>query len=297
CTDQAQPRYEDVLETFGALAITLRDANADTHHERGVFEPGVGETVLWDALVLSALFPAETDALGLLATLQTFDPALEWAGVRFCVVEDEHWERVWLDQFRPMRFGTRTFIVPWNEAVPDEASGIDAAVVRLDPGLAFGSGAHPTTGLCLRWLDTLGGQGLLTGCQMLDFGCGSGILALAGLKWGAACAVGVDNDPQALLASRENAQRNGVAERLAVYLPFEAPVRAYPVVVANILSSTLLALSETLSASVAPRGHLALSGILHGEEEKVLQCYAAWFDRLRCERDEDWIRIEGVRRC
>ncbi|AXI83720.1 50S ribosomal protein L11 methyltransferase [Xylella taiwanensis] len=297
CTDTTQPRYEQVLETCGALAITLLDADANTGHERGIFEPGVGETVLWDALVLSALFPVETNALGLLGTLQKFDPELEWAGIRFGVVEDQDWERVCLDQFRAMRFGARTFIVPWNKAVPEEASGIDAAVVRLDPGLAFGSGTHPTTGLCLRWLDTLGGQGLLTGRQMLDFGCGSGILAMAGLKLGAAGAVGVDNDPQALLASTENARRNGVVERLAVYLPSQAPARTYPVVVANILAATLVSLSERLSAYVAPGGHLALSGILHGEEAEVLRCYAAWFDLLRCEREEDWIRIEGVRRC
>ncbi|MFG1468284.1 ribosomal protein L11 methyltransferase [Xylella fastidiosa] len=263
CQERSQARYEEVLESFGALAVTLLDADADTVRERGVFEPGVGETVLWDVVVLSALFPVETDALGLLAGLEGAEPGLDWGGVRFRVVVDEDWERVWMDQFQPMRFGERTFIVPWNQAVPVEASGMDAAVVRLDPGLAFGSG----------------------------------ILALAALKLGAVYAVGVDNDPQALLASRENALRNGVAERLGVYLPAEAPVRRYPVVVANILASTLVALAERLAGYVAPGGRLALSGILRGEEEEVLRCYAVWLDVLGCEEEDGWIRIDGVRRC
>ncbi|AIC09883.1 50S ribosomal protein L11 methyltransferase [Xylella fastidiosa] len=297
CQERSQARYEEVLESFGALAVTLLDADADTVRERGVFEPGVGETVLWDVVVLSALFPVETDALGLLAGLEGAEPGLDWGGVRFRVVVDEDWERVWMDQFQAMRFGERTFIVPWNQAVPVEASGMDAAVVRLDPGLAFGSGTHPTTGLCLRWLDRLGGDGVLGGGEVLDLGCGSGILALAALKLGAVYAVGVDNDPQALLASRENALRNGVAERLEVYLPAEAPVRRYPVVVANILASTLVALAERLTGYVAPGGRLALSGILRGEEVVVLRCYAVWLDVLGCEEEDGWIRIDGVRRC
>ncbi|TNW11826.1 50S ribosomal protein L11 methyltransferase, partial [Xylella fastidiosa] len=135
------------------------------------------------------------------------------------------------------------------------------------------------------------------GVFVLDFGCGSGILALAALKLGAVYAVGVDNDPQALLASRENALRNRVAERLEVYLPAEAPVRRYPVVVANILASTLVALAERLAGYVAPGGRLALSGILRGEEEEVLRCYAVWLDVLGCEEEDGWIRIDGVRRC
>ena len=169
-------------------------------------------------------------------------------------------------------------------------------MVRLDPGLAFGSGTHPTTALCLRWLDALAGDGLLRDARMLDFGCGSGILALAALKLGAAAAVGVDNDPQAVLATHDNAQRNAVDARLAVYLPQDEPVSTYPVVVANILATALDALAEVLAARVAPGGRIALSGILQGQEPELLQRYAAWFDDLQVAVDGDWVRIDGVRR-
>ena len=296
CAESAQPRYENALEDVGALSVTMLDADADTSNENAILEPGVGQTPLWDSLVLTALFPAATNALALLAALEAFDPGLDWSQAAFRKVEDEDWERAWLDQFRPMRFGARTFIVPWNHELPDEAKTLDAAVVRLDPGLAFGSGTHPTTALCLRWLDDLAARGELQGEPVLDFGCGSGILALAALKLGAAHVVGVDNDPQALLASRDNAQRNDVGERLAVYLPQDEPAAQYPVVVANILASALDALAETLAARVAPGGRIALSGILHGQEGELLQRYAAWFDALAATQDGDWMRIDGVRR-
>src|SRR5690606_27338768 len=196
-------------------------------------------------------------------------------------VDDQDWERAWMDQYVPLRFGTRTWIVPWNQALPDEATADDAAVVRLDPGLAFGSGTHPTTSLCLQWLDALAGDGELDGATVLDFGCGSGILALVALKLGAAHAVGVDNDPQALLATADNAGRNGVGERLKVHGPGEEPAATYPVVVANILASALDSLAETLAARVAAGGRIALSGILAGQEPPLLARYGAWFDDLQ----------------
>ncbi|WP_369977255.1 50S ribosomal protein L11 methyltransferase [Xanthomonas bundabergensis] len=296
CTDATQPRYENALEDIGALAVTLLDAEADTSNERAILEPGVGETPLWGSLVLTALFPAEQDALLLLAVLEAFDPGLDWSQAAFRKIDDQDWERAWLDQFQPMRFGTRTFIVPWNHDLPEDARGADAAVVRLDPGLAFGSGTHPTTALCLRWLDALAADGALAQARVLDFGCGSGILALAALKLGAAAAVGVDNDPQALLATRDNAERNAVGARLQVHLPADEPPATYPVVVANILASALDALAPTLADRVAPGGRIALSGILHGQEQELLQRYEPWFEQLRTEQDGDWMRIDGVRR-
>ena len=295
-SEAEQPRYERALEDVGALAVTLLDADADTPDERAILEPGVGETPVWKALVLTALFDADTDALALLAALDAFDPQLDWSGASFRKVEDEDWERAWLDQFQPMRFGERTWIVPWNHDLPAEADVSGAAVVRLDPGLAFGSGTHPTTALCLRWLDTLAADGVLRDARVLDFGCGSGILALAALKLGAAAAIGVDNDPQAVLATHDNAQRNAVDDRLAVYLPQDEPATTYPVVVANILATALDALAEVLAARVAPGGRIAMSGILQGQEPELLQRYAAWFDDLRVATDGDWVRIEGVRR-
>lgn len=294
CSEITQPRYENALEDVGALAVTMLDADADTSNERAILEPGVGETPLWNELVLSALFPEDTNALALLAALEAFDAGLDWSTASFRCVADEDWERAWLDQFQPMQFGQRTWIVPWNHDLPDAATADDAAVVRLDPGLAFGSGTHPTTALCLRWLDQLAGDGELAGRSVLDFGCGSGILALAALKLGAGSAVGVDNDPQALIATADNGERNGV--HIAAYLPEDEPVTTYPVVVANILASALDALAELLAARVAPGGRIALSGILHGQEGELLARYAPWFADLEAVQDGDWMRITGVRR-
>ena len=294
CSEATQPRYENALDDVGALAVTMLDADADTSNERAILEPGVGETPLWNELTLSALFPADTNALALLAALEAFDPGLDWTHASFRAVQDEDWERAWLDQFQPMQFGQRTWIVPWNHELPEAAQTADAAIVRLDPGLAFGSGTHPTTALCLRWLDQLSAEGKLAGNTVLDFGCGSGILALAALKLGAAKAVGVDNDPQALIATADNGERNGV--HIAAYLPEDEPVATYPVVVANILASALDALAELLAARVAAGGQIALSGILHGQEGELLERYATWFDQLEATQDGDWMRITGVRR-
>lgn len=296
CTRTTQPRYERALEDVGALAVTSLDADAETTDEQAILEPGVGETPLWDEVSLSALFDVESDPLLLLAALDSFDPGLGWSQARFRRVEDADWERAWMDRYQPLHFGERTWIVPWNRELPEGADGPDAAVVRLDPGLAFGSGTHPTTALCLRWLDGLAAEGALDGTTVLDFGCGSGILALAALKLGAARAVGIDNDPQALLATADNAARNDVGERLLVAAPDAAPTDAYPVVVANILASALDALADTLAARVAPGGRIALSGLLAGQEGPLLERYGAWFDALDVAREDGWVRIDGVRR-
>lgn len=312
CRQAEQPRYESALDNAGALAVTLLDAGVDTSDERAILEPGVGQTPLWGEIALSALFAHDTDALMLLAALESFDPALDWSQARFGHVADHDWERAWMDRYAPLRFGARTWIVPWNCEIPAEArqqirppdrlrdqddNERMPAVVRLDPGLAFGSGTHPTTALCLQWLDALASESALEDATVLDFGCGSGILALAALKLGAARAVGIDNDPQALTATRDNAQRNGVGERLAAFLPDDAPTATtYRVVVANILASALDALADTLAGRVAPGGRIALSGILAGQQDELLQRYGAWFDRLRTTQEGDWIRIDGVRR-
>ncbi|WP_202839473.1 50S ribosomal protein L11 methyltransferase [Luteimonas saliphila] len=296
CRVDEQPRREHALEDIGALAVTMLDAAADTDDEQAILEPGVGETPLWDSIALTALFPHDADALLLLAALDAFDPALNWTAATFRHVADQDWERAWMDQYRPLRFGARTWIVPWNHALPPEAEAPGAAVVRLDPGLAFGSGTHPTTSLCLQWLDALAADGLLRDATVLDFGCGSGILALAALKLGAARADGVDNDPQALLATGDNAARNGVGDALSVFEPAVAPAGPYPVVVANILASALDALAEVLAAHTAPGGRIALSGILDGQQEPLLQRYGRWFDALSVAHEGDWVRIDGLRR-
>ncbi len=292
CTEADQPRLEHALEDLGALALTLSDARADAPDEQAIFEPGVGEQPLWSDMQLVALFPADARPDLLLHALEALDAQIDIRAAEFGEVADQDWERAWMDQYEPLAFGRRTWIVPWNRELPDAAATAEAAVLRLDPGLAFGSGTHPTTALCLEWLDALD----LRGRAVLDFGCGSGILALAALRLGAARAVGIDNDPQALIATRDNAQRNGLEAQIAVFSPAGTPAERYPVVVANILASALEVLAPTLAALVEPAGRIALSGILVGQEPALLLRYAAWFDDLQVCQREDWLRIEGVRR-
>ena len=296
CSQVQQPRYEHALESVGALSVTLADAHADAPDEQAIFEPGVGQTPLWDDMQLTALFPGGTPRELLLQALQATDEGIDWSRAAFREVADQDWERAWMDQYVPLQFGRRTWIVPWNHDLPPGADADDAAVVRLDPGLAFGSGTHPTTALCLKWLDALADEGLLDGARVLDFGCGSGILALAALKLGARNAVGIDNDPQAIAATLDNAQRNGEQTRLSAFLPEDAPAGTYPVVVANILASALVELADVIAARVVPGGYIALSGILAGQEGEVMARYAEAFDDLRAEQSDDWMRVTGRRR-
>lgn len=288
CRAADEARLEAALEELGALSVSLLDA-ADAENEKAILEPGVGEIPLWPEVTMLALFDENTNPELLLHAIEAWDERIDLASAKFAVIADQDWERAWMDQYEPMQFGTRTWIIPWNMEAPPEAR--DAVIVRLDPGLAFGSGTHPTTALCLAWLDGLD----LRGKTVLDFGCGSGILALAALKLGAARAVGVDNDPQALLATVDNAERNGVADRLTVTLPDEEIADVYPVVVANILAVALDQLAETLAARVAPGGVIALSGILHGQEDELLVRYSHWFEQLEASRLGDWMRITGRR--
>ncbi|WP_430392370.1 50S ribosomal protein L11 methyltransferase [Dyella sp. 20L07] len=285
---EQQPRVEEALDDLGALSITLQDADAETPDEQAIFEPGVGELPLWPTITLNALFDADTDRRGLSEALGDLLPWLEPDHMQFRDVADEDWERAWIDQFKPMPFGNRLWIYPWNIEPPAED---DIVVVRLDPGLAFGSGTHPTTALCLAWLDSLD----LKGKNIIDYGCGSGILAIAALKLGAASAVGVDNDPQALTASADNAERNEVAERLSLFLPEDVDAEPADVFIANILAGPLGELAPTFAAAAKPGAPFAISGILQGQQDELLARYAEWFDDLRVDTLEDWVRISGRR--
>ncbi|MET4675589.1 MULTISPECIES: 50S ribosomal protein L11 methyltransferase [unclassified Luteibacter] len=284
-----QPRVEAALEDLGALSITLQDADAETPDEEAIFEPGVGELPLWNQIVLNALFEADADRRGLTAAIADDLPFIEPAQIVWRDVGDQDWTRVWMDDYKPMPFGRRLWVYPSNIEPPVDG---DIVVVRLDPGLAFGTGTHPTTAMCLEWLD---GQ-QLAGKSVLDFGCGSGILAIAALKLGAVRAVGIDNDPQAIVSSHDNAERNGVQADLAVYLPGEAPVELADVLVANILAGPLGELAPTFAAAVKPGAPFAISGILFGQHEELLTRYAEWFDNLEIRQLEDWVRISGLRK-
>lgn len=283
-----QDRVELALEEVGALAVTLLDADANTPNEHAILEPGVGETPLWGEIALSALFDMSADRTGLVHVLTDLLPELAPEHIAFREVADQDWTRVWMDQFKPMRFGRRLWIYPSNIEPPEDA---EAVIVRLDPGLAFGTGTHPTTALCLDWLDGLD----LTGRRVIDYGCGSGVLAIAALKLGAVRVAGIDNDPQALSASHDNAVRNGVADRLDLFAPEAFAAERADVFVANILAGPLAELAPRFAACMRRGTPIALSGILRGQEDDLLDIYARWFDDLGVEVREDWVRIQGRR--
>ena len=284
CSRRDWPRIEAALEELGALSVTLLDA-----HDEPILEPGPGETPLWRELTANALFDGGADRRGIGLVLQDLVPWLEPARLEFREVADADWTRAWMDQYQPMRFGRRLWIYPSTIEPPPDA---DTVVVRLDPGLAFGTGTHPTTALCLEWLDGLE----LAGRSVLDFGCGSGVLAIAALKLGAARATGVDNDPQALLASHDNALRNEVASALSLLEPGDPRIGTHPVVVANILAGALVALEPTLAAACQAGGRIALSGILRGQADEVVAAYARAFTDLAVATRDDWVRVSGTRK-
>ncbi len=281
-TEKTADKVSNMLLGRGALSVTYMDAE-----DKPVFEPLPGETLLWDDTVVVGLFDAETDPAPILEFLKKF--YRKDLVYKVEQLEDKDWVREWMDSFHPMRFGQRLWICPSWRDVPDPT----AVNVMLDPGLAFGTGTHPTTALCLEWLD---GQDL-NDKTVIDFGCGSGILALAALKLGAKEVIGIDIDPQALQASRDNAERNGVADRLSVYLPQDQPdgLKA-DVVVANILAGPLKELSPLISNLVRPGGKLALSGILESQAEGLNQVYEQWFGMDNPELREDWARLSGIKR-
>ncbi|MFC8751959.1 50S ribosomal protein L11 methyltransferase [Pseudomonas oryzihabitans] len=273
--------YEDLMLELGAVSVTFMDAE-----DQPIFEPDLGTTPLWSQTHLLALFEGDTDAAALEQRVQLLANGLVYEVER---LEDQEWERSWMDNFQPMRFGQRLWIVPsWHEAPESEAVNL-----LLDPGLAFGTGTHPTTSLCLQWLDGEPVQGL----QVLDFGCGSGILAIAALLLGAEHAVGTDIDVQALEASRENANRNGIdPARFPLYLPADLPGEPADVVVANILAGPLVGLAEQITRLTRIGGRLALSGILAEQAEDVRAAYAGCFDLEPTATLDGWVRISGTRR-
>lgn len=285
-----QERVELALEEIGALAVTLLDADADTPNERAILEPGVGETPVWGEISLCALFDADSDRAGLMHVLTDLVPDLAPERIAFREVADQDWTRVWMDQFQPMRFGRRLWIYPSNIEPP--TNDAEAVVVRLDPGLAFGTGTHPTTALCLEWLDGIE----LAGRQVIDYGCGSGVLAIAALKLGAAQVIGIDNDPQALAASRDNAGRNGIAQQLELYAPEDFDTVPADVLVANILAGPLTQLAPRFAACLKPGAPFALSGILEGQAAELVERYGEWFADLAVATREDWVRISGTRK-
>jgi len=273
---------ESLLFDAGALSVTLTDAA-----DNPVLEPAPGETPLWPSTRLTALFPADADESIIRAVLQAGLPA-ELPGSQMCDLEDRAWAREWMKDFRPMHFGHDLWVCPHGQ--PPPASG--AIVVWLDPGLAFGTGTHETTALCLEWL----AKTKLDGLSVLDYGCGSGVLAVAALKLGASSATAVDIDPQALDATRENARRNSVADRLRVMAPGQLDDQQFDILLANILAEPLIGLAGRFRELCKPGGHLVMSGILAEQTRLIREAYAQWCPDLRSTGRGDWVRLAGRHR-
>jgi ribosomal protein L11 methyltransferase len=273
---------EEATFNSGALSVTLTDTRDDA-----VLEPAPGEIRLWPATRLQALYPAATDAARIVASLAA-QLGVDPSRIQPRVVADRLWEREWLKDFHAMPFGARLWVCPKHEVVTDPA----AIVVLLDPGLAFGTGTHATTAMCLSWLDAHAP----VGARVVDFGCGSGILAIAALKLGAQRAWCYDIDPQALLAATQNAQANGVANTTVVCASPELLPGAVDVLLANILSGPLCALAERFAALVRPGGAVILSGLMEHQEAEVTAAYDAWFDTSPIAVRDGWVALQAVRR-
>ncbi|SFF55681.1 [LSU ribosomal protein L11P]-lysine N-methyltransferase [Fontimonas thermophila] len=277
---------EEILLAHGAGAVSFVDAA-----DNPVLEPAPGETRLWHDTLTLGLFAEDVDLSPVVTALRELLPDGADALIDHTRIEDRDWVRVWLKDCPPLKFGERLWVVPREKVA--EVTQPQAVILRLDPGLAFGTGTHPTTALCLDWLASQN----LTGQSILDYGCGSGVLAIAALLLGASRAVGVDIDPQALRATRDNAIENGVADRIRVCLPQDFEAMTADVVVANILANPLIELAPLLARSVAPGGRIALAGLLDSQANEVRAAYAPWFDFDADVSHEGWTRITAHRRC
>jgi len=270
----------ECLSECGASAVTFED-NAD----QPIYEPEIGTTPLWQATNVIALFDADENTQGILAQLTTLMAPIALPSYRIEAIEDKDWVREWMDNFHPMCFGEKLWICPsWHQ--PPKP---DAVNILLDPGLAFGTGTHPTTELCLNWLD----QADLKDKSVIDYGCGSGILAIAAALLGAKKVIGIDTDPQALEATQANAERNNV--QIATYLPQDCPNERADVVLANILAGPLQALAPTLASLSHPNADIILSGILESQADTVGMCYRSSFTMQAPAQKKEWIRLVGQR--
>jgi ribosomal protein L11 methyltransferase len=263
--------------------VTYEDAG-----DEPIYEPDPEQMPLWSRTRMTGLFAADTDMDAVRVMLLASLGLAHLPAHQIKPIEDRAWEREWLKDFKPMRFGRRLWICP-TVYVPPEP---DAVNIVLDPGLAFGTGTHPTTALCLERLDGAD----LAGCNVIDYGCGSGVLAIAAAKLGARRVWAVDNDPQALLATRDNAARNGVERLIEVCAPEGLPMSPADCVVANILAGPLVSLASRLASLVKPGGALTLSGILADQERDIREAYAPWFDIEGIVRRAEWLRVDARRR-
>ncbi len=278
------PVIELLFEQLGAVSVTLSDAA-----DEALLEPAPGESPLWQQTRVSGLFPGDTDTQRLHSQIGEAAKPGECGDLQLERLQDRPWERVWLENFHPLRFGRRLWVCPAGQRPPLHANDV---VVDLDPGLAFGTGTHQTTALCLGWLDSAD----LRGKTVIDFGCGSGILAIAALKLGAAQVVAVDHDPQALDATRDNAEKNAVLEQLQIRHSKELPDIRADLLLANILAGTLIELEPSLADHCRGGGTILLSGILEDQQQAVVDAYTGDFQITASETRDEWLLLEARRR-
>ena len=282
--EHSPEQLEDALLAAGALSVTLQAAG-----DQPLWEPAPGETPLWSQTQVSGLFEAQTDFQAVQQVLRRVLDSTTLTGYHLEALVERDWTRAWLEDFHPMCFGKRLWVSPTEQAPPDDPQ---AVTLRLDPGLAFGTGTHPTTALCLEWLD----EAHLTGQTVVDYGCGSGILAIAAAKLGASRVWGIDIDPQALLASKCNAEGNHIKDRIVLGTPEHLSIPPVDMLLANILAAPLIRLAPRFSSLVKNRGRLILSGILEVQAAAVQQAFMPWFAFEPSWHREDWVLLQAVRK-
>jgi len=280
--EKTAPEVADLFSDLGAVSVTYMDAE-----DEPVYEPAIGETKIWSNTEVIALYELDADIEDVSARVRrAFDAALlrDW---RQELIEDQAWERAWMEYYHPMKFGDKLWVCPTGQEQEEPGT----VCMLLDPGLAFGTGTHPTTALCLEWLAAHD----LAGKTVIDYGCGSGILAVAAVLLGAKVAHAVDIDPQALTATLSNAEKNTVQDKIKVYLPEQLPAMQADIVLANILAKPLCELSARIAELVVPGGALILSGILAEQTEQVADAYRALIELNAPTQQEDWIRLDGLK--
>ncbi len=273
----------DCLTQAGAIAVTLKSGG-----ETALYEPAPGEVPLWGEIQVEGLFEPGTNVEAVIQHLRDCADDAQIIGHHSASLADQPWERACLDAFHPTRFGDRTWICPsWENAPADP----DAVIIDLDPGLAFGTGSHATTALCLEWLD----RHPMAGLRVIDYGCGSGVLAIAAAKHGAARAWAVDHDPQALAATAANARKNRVEQIITPCPPERLDAPPADVLLANILAGPLMALAPRFADSVRPQGTIVLSGVLADQARALTEAYQPWFHITATLERDGWLLVEGRR--
>lgn len=280
--ENSADQISDALMDQGAVSVTLQDMQ-----DQPVLEPTPGTTPMWSQTRVVGLFDANEDLKQVIKKVeqQLRKKIPDWKGEQ---LEDKDWVRAWMDEFKPMQFGEKLWVVPSTFEPPHE----DAANILLDPGLAFGTGTHPTTSMCLEWLDA----NPPLDKEIIDFGCGSGILAIGAILLGAKHAEAIDLDPQALIATRDNAEKNNVADRIKTYLPNQFSNTTTSLLLANILASPLIELASYFAELTESRGQIVLSGILAEQAEAVLAAYKPHFDIETWKQQDDWVCLSGIRK-